>query len=466
MLPIPTYVSALTYIGQVTAFSLCILMIAKFDRTVGLWLMSNVFGSIGMLLVADVVVIPGDNRSWTGVVFLAISSTTKGIALSYGRASWRRNKFAWAAIGFTMMMAAGVKFIADSPYRLIVTSFMGSMLCLSVILFLYKNRRWSGIWGHNLMLGAMSLGSATMFTRMLSAYPLGTETMFFGNSAQQFTLLQSLIVVSFFMQIAMIGMLIGRKERLRLFAERRSTRLIERTLVLNRGRAEVERLASERLNLLKLLTHEVRQPLNNAQAALQTVISELSAKVLQPDRVKEAASRTQAVLDSITLTLSNSIVGASLIEHRKDADFQPLDVISIAELALTDCPTDEQYRITMTSPDETAFLSADPILLRISLRNLLDNALKYSPPGSGIAFEITFDETRFGIAFAVTNIVADENLLKGDLFARNKRGFDNHYEGFGIGLYIVNESARIHHGTLGFTRPRPGIVTFELFLPN
>ncbi|MEN9683066.1 MAG: hypothetical protein RLZZ427_817, partial [Pseudomonadota bacterium] len=163
--------------------------------------------------------------------------------------------------------------------------------------------------------------------------------------------------------------------------------------------------------------------------------------------------------------LSNSIVAASIIEWKKNPTMVALGASETLALAAMDCSASEVERLVIDAPQDEIYLHADPVLIRLALRNLLANALKYSPPSTPVQVSIAPDEARFGVVFRCTNQVADARLLLGDLFSRGKRGLDNSYEGHGLGLFMVNQTARIHHGELTYWQPGPRSVTFELLLP-
>ena len=175
--------------------------------------------------------------------------------------------------------------------------------------------------------------------------------------------------------------------------------------------------------------------------------------------------RTERVLDEITLTLSNAITGATILERDGIVSLEPVEITGICRLAIMDCPTHEQHRIKFHHPDHEVFAHCDPVLLRLALRNLLDNAVKYSPHSSVVGFTVKYDEDDFGLCFTVHNKLAELNSLEGNIFERGKRGVDRVYEGHGLGLFVVSETARLHFGNLNYYQAAPDEVTFEIFLP-
>lgn len=176
--------------------------------------------------------------------------------------------------------------------------------------------------------------------------------------------------------------------------------------------------------------------------------------------------RSQTVLDRITLAISNAIVGVSLIDEDGAIQTRPIDALEIAELACSDCPAEQQYRIRIMKMTDTIFVDLDPILIRLALRNLLDNALKYSKLHSVISIEIRHDEERLGVSFLVSNYINDASSLSQDIFQHRVRGNAGRVEGSGHGLFLVKRVADAHHGQISFTVTDESKVTFDLFIPD
>lgn len=451
------------YTGQAIAFSLCILMIGPFDWHKRMWLISNVFGGVGVYF-STTTAPDGNGLGLYSVSAVLMAGCFKALALGDGRLLSLRNRWCMAmlVLAISIIMIAG---IMPDQFRLLAITVSSVLSMLGNICRLMGSRRWRGSWAYYLMLATVTCSAGVMSARIVQAYPFGEQTTFFGNSAIQTASVLGVIVVSFFMQIAFIGLLASRQSRIRVLAERRSVRAAERARVMRIAKAETDRLSEERLGFLKMLTHEVRQPMNNAQAALQSIVMQISSAASHPARVSEAARKTQNVLDGIVLTLTNAIAGATLIERGQGASLQRVDAIDICHLAILDCQLSDQGRISFVHDDPHLFLDCDPVLMRLALRNLLDNAIKYSPRGSPIIFRAAVDDQEFGARFTVSNELADTLSLHGNIFERGKRAVDKVYEGFGVGLFIVNETARVHFGQLTYHQRNASEVTFDLFIP-
>ena len=136
------------------------------------------------------------------------------------------------------------------------------------------------------------------------------------------------------------------------------------------------------------------------------------------------------------------------------------------KLALSDCPAEQRHRIHIHSATSEVFSNLDPVLIRLVLRNLFDNALKYSPTDSSVHTELMQDEQRLGASIKVSNQIKDASGLNDDIFGRRVRGTQVDVEGSGDGLYLVQKVADAHSGTISYTIKDGQDVTFDLFLPD
>jgi signal transduction histidine kinase len=110
---------------------------------------------------------------------------------------------------------------------------------------------------------------------------------------------------------------------------------------------------------------------------------------------------------------------------------------------------------------------ADADLLSQALSNLLDNAVKFTPPAGDVAVDVVRDDG--GVRLAVSN--TGEEIPQEDLpfiferFYRGEKSRSRTSGGAGIGLAIVREVARAHGGQAGATSG-DGRTTVWLTLPG
>ncbi|PTT78303.1 hypothetical protein DBR42_23850 [Pelomonas sp. HMWF004] len=228
---------------------------------------------------------------------------------------------------------------------------------------------------------------------------------------------------------------------------------------------ELDQLLHERSEMLDVLAHEVRQPLNNASAALQSAAASLAGR--GEHQAHERLLRAQVVLGQVLAGVDNTLAAASLLAGggriaRLDTDIDTLIAVTIADL-----PRDQRERIVVRRHTATRTALMDMSLLRLALRNLLSNALKYAPGSSPVTLHVMdFDEPA-----ALQFEVADEGPgisreLLPRLFTRGARGGGGSESGHGLGLYIVKRVMDMHGGRAELAHTGPQGSVMRLTLPQ
>ncbi len=249
------------------------------------------------------------------------------------------------------------------------------------------------------------------------------------------------------------------KRRAELAQEQHMRRQTERHV------QELDQLLHERSEMLDVLAHEVRQPLNNASAALQSAASSLAGRGER--QTQERLTRAQAVLGQVLAGVDNTLAAASLLAGggrvaRLDTDIDTLIAVTVADL-----PRDQRDRIVLHRHTATRTALMDMSLMRLALRNLLSNALKYAPGLSPVTLHVLdFDEPpalQFEVADAGPGIPRE---LLPRLFTRGARGGGTVESAHGLGLYIVRRVMDLHGGTAELARTGPLGTVMRLTLPQ
>jgi two-component system phosphate regulon sensor histidine kinase PhoR len=125
----------------------------------------------------------------------------------------------------------------------------------------------------------------------------------------------------------------------------------------------------------------------------------------------------------------------------------------------------KQQRILLDVPEDASRVSADPAKLHDVLRNLVENAVNYSPDGA----EIRLAAARTDAASAISVTDSGPGLPPADL----TRVFERFYRvdksrsrpGTGLGLAIVKHLVELHGGTVVATNRPEGGAVFTVTLP-
>ena len=218
-----------------------------------------------------------------------------------------------------------------------------------------------------------------------------------------------------------------------------------------------ERLAAtdqRRRALLADVSHELRTPLTVVRGGIEGMLDGLRPR----DDAHIAALRDETLLldrlidDLRTVALAEA---GALPLHLEDVD--PAALIGDAVAALTGSAEAAGVRLRAVLAPGLPTVVADPDRLAEVLRNLIANALRYTPTGGTIIIEATAPDPET-VAFEVADSGA--GLAPGDaerIFDRFHRAADS--TGSGLGLSIARELVAAHGGSIAAFSPGPGLGT-------
>ncbi len=217
---------------------------------------------------------------------------------------------------------------------------------------------------------------------------------------------------------------------------------------IERHAQDLRELLAERSEMLDVLAHEVRQPLNNASAALQSATAALAGKGEAQATVRLQRART--VLSEVLAGVDNTLAAASLLAGVGGVEHQELDVDTLIDVVIADLPPGDRPRVTVEHGAAVHSAPMDLGLMRLALRNLLSNALKYSPAGSPVLLRAIDVEDAGAAGPALALEVIDRGAgfdlapdqLPFERGSKGKRG------GSGLGLYIARRVMELHAGRI------------------
>lgn len=237
---------------------------------------------------------------------------------------------------------------------------------------------------------------------------------------------------------------------------------------LTRAEAEAQALTeADRLKtaLLSMVSHDFRSPL----ASIKTSVTGL----LQEGLPWDAAAQRELLsgIDTETDRL-NRMVGNILALSRLEAGaWRPqCEMIPLTEVigtALGSFNEEENHRIRVELEAAPAEISVDMVQFVQVLHNLLENALKYSPPGSPVVLRAVQRGDAFSVEVADcgSGIAADEAAHLFERFYRAPRWRESASPGTGIGLAVCSGLVEAHGGSLTASNSAEGGAVFCVTLP-
>ncbi len=233
---------------------------------------------------------------------------------------------------------------------------------------------------------------------------------------------------------------------------------------IERHAAETRALLAERSDILNVLAHEVRQPLNNASAALQSAARVLTD--IHESTVSQRLSRARTVMSQVLASIDNTLAVATLLARSSPAERVDADIDTLIEVTIADIAEDQQHRIQIERATSTRTAAMDTSLMRLALRNLLSNALKFSPPDTPVKLRLSDSDEPLALVLDVIDRGPGiAPALVPNLFERTARpeaaslGAGHH-----LGLYIVRRVMELHGGQVQLQRNGPDGVTMRLLL--
>jgi len=192
--------------------------------------------------------------------------------------------------------------------------------------------------------------------------------------------------------------------------------------------------------------HELKTPLT----ALRTDL-ELAQTEIEPEREAALILRAQEQVLSLDQLTSGLLDLSRLETGLADMEMERVDLAALARqvcepYAARAEQTGQVFALDL--PSAPAVIAGDPRRLALAIRNLLENALKFTPPDGKVYLKLEVEEGRARLVVEDSGIGIPEQDLP-LLFGRFHRGRNaTGYPGSGLGLAIVRAVAEAHGGTV------------------
>lgn len=206
--------------------------------------------------------------------------------------------------------------------------------------------------------------------------------------------------------------------------------------------------------------HELRTPLTGIDTHLQVAgMTEGATAAHSLDLAREGVRRLRRTLDQM--------MALARIETPDDQSACP-SVITTLEDLLSQLPEPARQRIELSFPECDASSPIPPSLLDTTVRNLLENALRYSAPEKPVGLSLECLPNTNSCRITVTDqgpgLSDDEISRAGQRFWRGGQGLSGD-GGSGLGISIVSAICSRYGGSLTFRNRRPHGLIAELKLP-
>lgn len=227
---------------------------------------------------------------------------------------------------------------------------------------------------------------------------------------------------------------------------------------------ELERAKTD---FLSMVSHQLRTPLVSIKWAIELFKMDKNLDSNQLERLEGLTSANERLMSLVGSMLNVTRIEAGRFVIRKE----PTEVRRLVTDAIADCRSManmEKKTLIGQMPARKLTISLDPILIKETLANLMENAINYAPNRTAITVSIKLREGR--VLFAVRNkgsyIPKDEKEKIFRKFYRGRGAKEKRPQGSGLGLYVAKAAVEAHGGKIWFTSDRKEGTAFYFDLPK
>jgi signal transduction histidine kinase len=226
-----------------------------------------------------------------------------------------------------------------------------------------------------------------------------------------------------------------------------------------------EEVAFDRLKreVLAALAHEFKTPVAIVKGYAQHMSKGPDANPAERpmlDAIERASNRLQKLIDDLVEVSGISL--GRLVLHREPVELTAM----LGSVVRWAAPAASHHRLVVNAPEAVA-VSADLPRLEQAVRRLVDNAIRYSPPGD---IEIDVAPSDKYVVISVRDrgigIPADQKSRIFELFFRAHAGTPHDVGGLGIGLFMARQITIRHGGAMWFESEEGKGSTFYMRLPR
>lgn len=234
--------------------------------------------------------------------------------------------------------------------------------------------------------------------------------------------------------------------------------------LLSRQKAELEAALQANNCFVSMISHEYRTP-------LAIIRGNLDLLTLLEDRDGDVAFAVGKMKSAVARLVE--ILEVSLGRVRLAADTLKLhpEPLAVAEVCTASLKQATEFwpdrRFITTSPEAPATVTGDAALVKTAILNLLDNAVKYSPPPTPISlvWQSTETEAIITVSDQGPGVTSEELARLGEKYYRGSAS--SGAVGAGIGLWLVARIVEEHRGSVRFQPGEPGLsVSIRLPMRN
>jgi signal transduction histidine kinase/Tfp pilus assembly protein PilF len=249
----------------------------------------------------------------------------------------------------------------------------------------------------------------------------------------------------------------------RLFLSKRKT-----SLLLEEKNKKISEINSQKDKFFSIIAHDLRGPFNGFLGLTELLAEDIDS--MTTEEIKFAAVNMRNSAKNLFRLLENLLEWSRMEQNLisfvpKELVLMPIVLECIA--TIQDSAHNKEIEIN-TNISENTKVFADNNIIQAVIRNILSNAIKFTPKGGSIIIEAKEDNTKTTISITDTGIGIDpqmiENLFQLDM-QTSRKGTDDE-PSTGLGLILCKEFMEKHGGEIWIESEEEKGTTFYFSFPK
>lgn len=224
------------------------------------------------------------------------------------------------------------------------------------------------------------------------------------------------------------------------------------------------RLQQQQQNFIMAITHELKTPIAVSRLNLET-LQKYQLSEEKKHRLMQMTLQETYRLDTL---INNILLSSQLEGHSYRVTKEPVDFSELAGDVVYQFSARYPDRVVHTNIEDGIELEGDPLLLKLLVSNLLENAHKYSPREQPVAVRLhgAGKKNVLEVADAGSGIADREKKKVFQKFYRIGNEQTRKAKGTGLGLYLCKKIAADHNASIHVADNKPQGSIFIVQFPK
>ncbi len=245
-------------------------------------------------------------------------------------------------------------------------------------------------------------------------------------------------------------------------------RVHDRTQELQTAVIELTELNKMKTKFLSNMSHEIRTPLNSIVGFSDVLYDESFGPLNQRQKeyVQIVLQSAKHLLDVINDILDMSIIDQGRINLHMQLEDPNQIIFSVMNVTRHQADR-KQLQISLSLDESLPPILLDPVRIKQVLYNIINNAIKFTPPGGSIDISSKYDQQKGIITIKDTGIGIPENVREKvfDEFFQAEHSYKKLFDGVGLGLPLSRKLIEMHQGKINLTSEVGVGTTVSISIP-